>query len=421
MNFRISIIVCVLSFVGVYSAAQNLVPNHSFENISSCPTSNSQHYLASPWQVPTSSITTPDLFNTCFSGGSTCTVVGVPGNFAGNTTPRTGNSYAGIVTKYTAADFREYLVVQLNNPLVADVDYSVGVYIKLADWSRYATSHFGLHLSSNILSQTEGCCNNSNINLDPSIENNSVISDRTSWTLVGGTYTASGGEQYLTIGCFNPDDQNSIIDYGPQGGSCPLVTDGAYYYIDDAFVQVATPLDVEGLNFVASSFGEQQAMLSWTLSDASLFESLTLERSSDGQYFEPLVEGLPAQSGTFLDDSPITPDSWYRMQTTDKNGLVQNSEVRRLSFETTTDFKVRAWPNPFRDQLAVEIYSEIEGQNFVLELVDYLGRSTRTISVQASQGTSQVFLSDLVQLSAGVYILKISDGVHREVIRLIHP
>ncbi len=420
MNSRISITICLLLFFGIHSEAQNLVSNHSFESISNCPTSNSQYHLASPWQKPLSSITTPDLFNSCFSGGGSCTAMGVPGNFAGSANARTGSGYAGIITKYTVSNLREYLVIQLSTPLVTNITYNVGVYIRLADHSRYSTNHFGLHLSNGMLSQTGGCCNNGTINLNPSIEESAVVSDRNNWTLVGGTYTASGGEQYLTIGCFSPDNQNNIVDHGSQGGSCALVTAGAYYYVDDAFVEVATPLDVEGLDFSAAAFGERQAMLNWTLLDASRFESLTLERSPDGQLFEPLVSDLPAETGNYLDHSPIAPDSWYRLKATDKDGQVQYSEVRRLSFETMTDFTVKAWPNPVQDQLTVEIHSDLEDQPFVLELMDYLGRPIRTLNVQVSRGSSPVLLSDLGQLASGVYILRVSDGVHHEVIRITH-
>lgn len=419
MNLRINITLSLLLLFGLQSPAQNLVPNHSFENISSCPNSNSQYHLATPWQKPQSSITTPDLFNSCYSGGGSCTDMDVPGNFAGTANARTGNGYAGLITKYTVSNLREYLVIQLTSPLTAGVTYEVGAYIRLTDFSRYATNHFGLHLSNNMLSQTTGCCNNGTINLNPSVEENSVISNRNSWTLVGGTYSASGGEQYLTIGCFSPDNQNNIVDHGNQGGTCALVTAGAYYYVDDAFVRVATPLDIEGLSFFANNHGERQVMLNWTLTDASRYESLVLEHSDDGESFEDLTSPLAVEDGSYLDPQPYAPDSWYRLRAKDKEGAIHFSEVRHLTFEPTPNFSLRAWPNPIQDQLSIEIQSDMEIQSLRLELSDYLGRNIRTEEVDGNAGTTSATLSGLGQLAAGVYFLKASNDKHQEVIKLI--
>lgn len=47
----------------IYTKAQNLVPNPSFEQISTCPSSLAQLQLATGWI----SIESPDLFSTCAS------------------------------------------------------------------------------------------------------------------------------------------------------------------------------------------------------------------------------------------------------------------------------------------------------------------------------------------------------------------
>lgn len=410
MNLKINISLFLLLFLAFSTPAQNLVPNPSFETLANCPTANSQYHLASPWQKPNSSITTPDLFNTCFTGGGTCNAVGVPSNFGGSSNARTGNGYTGIITKYTVSNLREYLVVQLNSPLQAGETYDVGAYILLAERSRYSTNNFGLHLTSGMLSQTTGCCNNGTINLNPSIEENNVVSDRNNWTLIGGTYTASGGEQFLTIGCFSPDNQNTIVDHGSQGGTCALVTSGSYYYVDDVYVRPSAPLPVEGLEFQATAFSDHQAMLSWTFRDASDYTSIRLERSEDGIQFETLQDQLSAEDGNYLDNRPFAPASWYRLRATDKNGEIHYSEIRQLEFKAEVGFAVKAWPNPLQDQLTIEIQSEQEEQIYQIELQDYLGHSLRKMEVRFNSGNPPLVLSNLQQLSAGFYLLKVSNG-----------
>src|SRR3990172_481205 len=74
--------------------AQNLVPNPSLETITSCPIGLSQIPLATPWQVPPGSITTPDLFNTCNVTGCS---VDVPNNFMGVSNAFSGVGYMGLI------------------------------------------------------------------------------------------------------------------------------------------------------------------------------------------------------------------------------------------------------------------------------------------------------------------------------------
>ena len=418
MNFRINIALIFLLFSFLQASSQNLVPNPSFETITNCPTSNSQFNLATPWQKPTSSITTPDLFNSCFSGGGSCTAMDVPGNFAGTAPARTGNGYAGLITKYTVANLREYLVIELSSPLVAGNSYDVGAYVRLATNSRYSTNNFGLHLSNGMLSQTTGCCNNGTINITPTIEEPAGISDRNNWTLVGDTYTANGGERYLTIGCFSPDNQNNIVDHGFQGGSCALVTSGAYYYLDDVFVRPSVTLDIEGLEFNAQATADDQGLLHWSFVDASLYDQVSIERSSDGYDFEVLAAGLDPALGTFVDPLPFAPHTWYRLKTIDENGEVQTSEVRQLSFEIDAGFVVTAWPNPLQDELNIRIQSDGAGGQFQVRLEDYLGRELHRQTLSAEEATVDLIFFDLGQLAQGIYFLRVAEGNRQQVIKL---
>ena len=60
-----------------------------------------------------------------------------------------------------------------------------------------------------------------------------MLNDTANWVEISGIYTATGGEQYITIGNFYPD---SLINIASSGNTYT----SAYYYIDSVFV---IPLD----------------------------------------------------------------------------------------------------------------------------------------------------------------------------------
>ena len=114
---RLAAVVLVVSAVFVPRAgAVNLVPNDSFESISSCPTSFSQMYLAAPWDAPT--LGTSDCYNACVTGWPPFPVPDVPLSPFGFQNSRTGIGHAGIIV-LNGTDYREYIEAPLTNPLVA--------------------------------------------------------------------------------------------------------------------------------------------------------------------------------------------------------------------------------------------------------------------------------------------------------------
>lgn len=93
---------------------QNLVPNYSFENYTSCPTATAQFNLATPWDMPANTGgATTDFYNECNTTGT----ADVPLNVGGYQSAKTGIGYAGLYTY--GAGVREYMQVQLSSSLIA--------------------------------------------------------------------------------------------------------------------------------------------------------------------------------------------------------------------------------------------------------------------------------------------------------------
>jgi hypothetical protein len=208
------------------SAAQNLVPNPSFETHTSCPTFMSQFSLASPW-VPSGTVGTPDYFHACATSAS---LVSVPTNTFGNQAPHTGSAYAGFIAR-PSMQVREYLQTTLTSPLVAGTAYRVEFYVSLADTSQWGVDTLGAYLSAGPAPASTGYI----IPVTPHVLSpaGTAITNKVGWTLVSGTYVATGGEDHIVIGNFA--DNTASIPVTGLGGTYP----GSYYYIDDVSVTQA--------------------------------------------------------------------------------------------------------------------------------------------------------------------------------------
>lgn len=232
----VKISACLLIFLltGLTCFSQNLVPNGSFENVSSCPSALSQIGFASPWTDAVGSATTADLFNACHvnSNPVTCQDVGVPQNFSGSALAHTGDGYAGILVYYGSL-LREYIQVPLDSSLSSGSAYRVEMWIRRSSLCHFAADKIGILISTGAVNQP----GNSNIPVAPQFETAAVISNDASWTLLSGIYIAAGGEDHITIGNFSDNASTTIVNMGLPGGGCPINTASAYYYVDDVNVE----------------------------------------------------------------------------------------------------------------------------------------------------------------------------------------
>ena len=228
MNFRVIIAISLLAF-SLQSFSQNLVPNPSFEDTIPCSLWLSMPIPPGPitdWFTPNNS--TPDWF-----ADSTLCSSGMPSNLDGFQFPRTGIAYAGFLTKSNAwpppFSTREYLSCQLTQPLQQNKSYCVGFYVSRAEKMHYSTDGMGAYFSPD----TPSCMGNfCLLQYTPQISNapGNILSDSTNWVLISGSFTAVGGEKFITIGNFIPDSLNAL-------DSISIWTyPEAYYYIDDVYV-----------------------------------------------------------------------------------------------------------------------------------------------------------------------------------------
>ena len=181
------------------SHAQNLVSNPDFETFTNCPIQVAELFQAEPWIAES----TPDYFNRCavFPTGSPFPQSAeVPVNYYGDQEPLSGDAYAG----YAAG---EYITGVLIEPLIAGECYYAEYYVNRArpaflpslefdDFYTFFSEdipEFPIPIESFQLSQ---------INFSVNSED---------WALISGSFTASGGEQYITINV--RDDYHFVDDF----------------------------------------------------------------------------------------------------------------------------------------------------------------------------------------------------------------
>ncbi|MBK9730041.1 MAG: PKD domain-containing protein [Chitinophagaceae bacterium] len=240
--FRQSIIAFTCCFgIVCKSEAQNLVPNPGFESFTTCPVGFSEfNGHVSNWINP--SIASPDYMNACANPFP----AGVPENGTGYQLAHGGNAYVGCYLS-GGGIYMEYVQVQLAATLEAGKTYQFKMYTVLHNNSNKATDDVGAYIS--VAAPTSTGTGYLSGYPEPQITNpsGSVITDTLNWQLVSGTYTATGGENYLTIGHFKPDAQTIYL-------SLPYGSQGAYYYFDDISLE---PMQSVGFNASDTSVCEK--------------------------------------------------------------------------------------------------------------------------------------------------------------------
>ncbi len=236
--------------------AQNLVPNPSFESYNSCPVGISAlefspGYTNFPtvqsWVNPLQS-GSADYFNSCASAVSQASV---PANAFGTQPPRTGNGYTGIIAWEGAiqngtltSTFGEYIQCRLLQPLQAGDKYCVSLHVSNAIspgvYNFVGIDELGVNFSATQHTQTTGY----SMSMPYHISNapGRFLGDTANWVKIAGVYTATGGEEWLTLGWFNNGAAPAYQMVQPLVAN-PANKFRCYLYIDDVSVMPISKTD----------------------------------------------------------------------------------------------------------------------------------------------------------------------------------
>ena len=394
-------LVCFLFFnLGVMLYGQNLVPNGSFEDYSSCPptsiSSTGRVDLLNNWTIPSSG-GSPDFFSSChvplFAGIS----VDVPSNMNGNESARTGDCYAGFYPR------SECVEIALSSSLIAGDSYDFEMYVSLADFAQESTDGLGVFFSTG---PTTSLTRNGNAQISNSAL--SFITNASGWTLISGTYVASGGENYIAIGNFS----SSFYATTNAGGSLAE----SYYYLDDVSLINITVLPIELVSFIAESNGDEVS-LNWATSSEINNDYFTIERSLDGVSFEEVETHLGAGNSnveihysTVLEELNAD-EIYYRLKQTDFNGDFMYSSI--ISVNMIREIQLSIYPNPVV-KVSTLIVNSIKSDQGKMIVTNIEGKTVNEKNFELHTGINKIQL-DFLNFKTGIYFVKLitDSGLNR--------
>lgn len=238
-DIRAKLILLFTFFVSVPSFSQNLVINGSFEEYSKCPYADNQLKFCKNWSKAVSG-SSPEYFNLCSEGMEKIVnySVSVPKNVKGEQHAQDGKAYAGVAF-YAMHNFyfREYLQGKLKDKLEEGRLYTFSFFISQAEKSYVPINAISVCFSvNNSLSIAKlphsllRCLGKITIrDLD--------FKNMKDWIEVKGSYIASGGESYMTIGIFDDDlKEREFNELRKTFKMKKEDDDSGYYYVDNVSV-----------------------------------------------------------------------------------------------------------------------------------------------------------------------------------------
>jgi hypothetical protein len=387
--------------VSGYVTAQNLVPNPSFETMSSVPTTFGQMANATGWYNANGSC---DLFHTSGGSGS----VGIPANYFGNQTARTGSAYAGIAAS-NSNSYHEYMGVTLTSPLTIGQLYYCEAYVSAGEGPyRYGTNNFGFRFSTGALMGSAG---------DPPISGGAQvnwatpITNYTGWVQVSGTFTATAANTHLTLGNFYSVAATTWSLLGTAGS-----INSQYWFIEDVVVQPSVPFDMPAHTFTARPMSTTLVGLDWEFGNVDGFREFSLQRSvDDGDTWEQFAR-IPASQGVLRYNFIDRPDVWgqeiqYTLRKVAEDGAVAYSEVRRVTLDfPMLEQSISLGPNPVQRGDVCGLGFAAEGAtNVEWMILDLSGKVITQGEAQVDNGQGQVLL-ETASLAPGTYMVRVISG-----------
>ncbi|NCU03391.1 MAG: T9SS type A sorting domain-containing protein [Chitinophagaceae bacterium] len=170
------------------------------------------------------------------------------------------------------------------------------------------------------------------------------------------------------------------------------------------------------LSFTASN-REQSAELNWKLSNNHYAETITIERSLNGQHFAA-VTNIAAKPNSETADYAFTDvianvnsnNIYYRLKIADKNGRVWYSEIQLVKNNKAIVFQASVNPNPVTGNRMFITLSAPQNNNAIIQLLNTSGAVMHTHKQTVIKGSNSIHINGTSTWQPGVYILRITVG-----------
>lgn len=400
MKFLFKILFSVLLFACGDTYAQNLVPNPSFEIISSCPTNGSQIDKAIGWMPFTSS---PDLIHGCYAPNWPCAATGI--------------SYVNVYCSLIPASYNEVFGIELTVPLVIGSKYYVNFKVREQGWSSCFMNKLGARFSTRAycysLDNYTNLCDSTSAPIEniAHVYTNEIID--TNWTSVFGSFIADSAYKYIMLG--------HLFDTTNTDYSTIFCPNGMIGYLFDDICVSADSLTCENVKAQVIDFNANPSIVQvGSCIDFSIYTTVQYYSAYDW-YFPG---GIPSFStdnnpsnicydsaGTF-DVMLIAYDSLHIIGCTDT--LIKNNYI---TVDTTNDVELNEANPVYISPNPADKFLKISGNQSILiyfnvSIFDILGK----IVYSGNNISEKINVQDLQN---GIYFLKIQNNNHIFVHKLI--
>jgi hypothetical protein len=200
----------------------------------------------------------------------------------------------------------------------------------------------------------------------------------------------------------------SSCNNGVTSGIGTVTVSGANTFSPWILVAQSAPLPVTLLTFTASVVSEG-VDLNWSTISEINNDFFTIERSHDGEHFEPVATVDGAGNSTIIlnystrDPKPLPGISYYRLRQTDFNKESKLSDIVAVNY---SDVLIIVSPNPAHDFVKVSFNKAAQHGTFIIELIDAKGNVVLSTKEYIAQNNQELGI-DLRDFSPGIYALRI--------------
>lgn len=170
------------------------------------------------------------------------------------------------------------------------------------------------------------------------------------------------------------------------------------------------PLPIKLLSFHASVNEDKTVLLKWDVATETDNDCFFVQRSSDGIEFQKLcnIKGrgnsITNTSYTFIDKSPLTGISYYRLKQVDFDGTVNWSKTIFVE-EKEEKEKMVLYPNPLpsKERLFLSAYTK-EEKYLQIDFLDETGNKVRSVLIHLKNGSTCLeVIKDRILFPSGKY------------------
>jgi hypothetical protein len=170
---------------------------------------------------------------------------------------------------------------------------------------------------------------------------------------------------------------------------------------DTVYINVALPLKFINYNVISKK--EKSVENVWATANEVNVSHFNIQRSINGKYFYTLQKVAAKNNSyneySFVDMQPLFGDSYYRIESVDRDGKKSYSEVKKVSI-LNYQLSINIYPNPAKDVLNILSKENIKE----IKITNQLGQTLQ----QLNNLNTKHQVINTRQFSKGVYIIQVT-------------